>query len=127
MKKINQKGQALVSLLFIVLIGFTVITMAVILLYVNSQSASITEQGTYAYYVAESGAEEALLRTLRNPSYVGTQIGQPLSISSGSADIVVSNGIITSTGKYNGAVRKIQVKTVYNNGILTITSWKEIQ
>lgn len=127
MKKINQKGQALVSLLFIVLIGFTVITMAVILLYVNSQSASITEQGTYAYYIAESGAEEGLLRMLRNPSYVGTQIGQPLSISSGSADIVVSNGIITSTGKYNSAVRKVQVQTVYNSGVLTITSWREIQ
>lgn len=127
MKKMNQKGQALISLLFIVLIGFTVITMAVILLYVNSQSASITEQGTYAYNIAESGAEEGLLRMLRNPSYTGTQIGQPLSVSSGSADIVVNNGTITSTGKYNNAVRKVQVQTVYNNGVLTITSWKEIQ
>lgn len=123
---LNQKGQALVSLLFISLIGFTIITAAAILVFVNSQSTSITEQGTYAYYVAESGAEEGLLRLLRNPLYAGTPTNQPLSISSGSATIQVNNGIITSTGSYNKAIRKIQVQTVYNNDVLTINSWKEI-
>lgn len=125
--KINSKGQALVSLLFIVLIGFTIITVAAILVYVNFQSASIAEQGTYAYYIAESGAEEGLLRLIRNPLYPGTPAGQPLTVSSGSAQIQVSAGVITSTGTYNNAVRKIQVQTVYNNNVLTITSWKEIQ
>lgn len=124
--RLSQNGQALISLLFIVLIGFTIITIAAILIYVNFQSASIAERGTYAYYIAESGAEEGLLRLLRDPSYSGTQAGQPLIVSSGSAQIQVSGGTITSTGTYNNTVRKIQVQTVYNNGVRTITSWKEI-
>lgn len=123
----NTKGQALVSLLFISLIGFTIITVAAILVYLNSQSASVVEQGEYAYYVAESGAEEGLLRLLRNPQYAGTPAGEPLLVSSGSAEIRVNNGIITSTGTYKNATRKIQVVTVYNNGVLSINSWKEVR
>jgi len=125
---LQQSGQALVSLLFIAIIGITIISAAVILVYGNMQSASITEQGTYAYYVAESGAEEGLLRLLRNPYYSGTPIGQPLSVGLGSATIQVNtaSGLITSTGTYNNTIRKIQIQTVYNNGVRTVTSWKEV-
>jgi hypothetical protein len=125
----NQSGQALISLLFISLIGFTVIFASVILVFNNSLSASITEQGTYAYYIAESGAEEGILRYLRDPLYTGTQAGQPLQVGiGGSAVIQVSSasGLIISTGTFNTTVKKIQVQTVYNNGVLTISSWKEI-
>ena len=130
MKKLfflQESGQALVSLLFISIIGMTVITSAVILVYGNTQASGITEQGTYAYYVAESGAEEGLLRLLRNPNYTGTQ-SQSLSVGLGSTMILVStaSGLITSTGTYNSTVRKIQVQTVYNNGVRTVSSWKEI-
>lgn len=123
---LQQSGQALVSLLFIAIIGITVISAAAVLVYGNIQSASINEQGTYAYYVAESGAEEGFLRLLRNPHYSGTPVGQPLTVGLGSAAIQVSNGTIISTGTYNNSVRKIQAQAVYNNGILTISSWKEV-
>jgi type II secretory pathway component PulK len=122
----NQTGQALVTLLFVVVIGITIITAAVIIIFQNIKSSSITEQGVYAYYVAESGIEEGILRLLRNPLYTGTAVGQPFVVGQGSAVISVDGGgIITSQGTYNDAVRKIQVKTLYNNGMLTITSWKE--
>lgn len=128
MKKLikSQRGQALVSLLLISIIGFTVVAAAAILVYGNSQAASTVEQGEYAYYVAQSGIEEGLLRLLRNPNYSGTPNGQPLSLSSGTVVISVSNGLITATGTFQDSVRKIQAQTVYNNGIRTISSWKEV-
>lgn len=129
----NTSGQALITLLFISIIGMTVIAAAAIFIFQNIQAASVTEQGVGSYYVAEAGIQEALLRILRDPSYTGTPVGQPLSIQtasvSGSVVILVSSasGIITSIGTYNNSVRKIQVQTVYNNGVLNISSWKEVQ
>lgn len=121
----NDSGQALVTLLFFIIIGMTIIAAAVVFVYENSQAASITEQGIYAYYAAEAGAQEALIRLLRDPNYTGTPIGQTLAVGSGNTTITVSNGLITSTGSFQNAKRKIQVQTVYNNSILTISSWKE--
>ena len=126
----SSSGQALISLLFFVLIGVTIVSAAAIFVYENVQSASITEQGTLAYYTAESGIEEALLQLLRDPSYLGIPAGSPLSVGEGTVTIQVSSssGIFTTTatGIFRSAVRKIQVQTVYNNNILTILSWKEI-
>jgi len=126
---IRSSGQALVTLLFFILIGMTVISAAAIFVYENTKSASITEQGVYAYYVAESGAEEALLRMLRDPNYSGTPTGQPINIGLGSVEVEVSmpSGLITAIGTFQNSIRKIEVQTVYNNNILTISSWKEIQ
>lgn len=130
-KKLNLKssGQALVTLLFFVLIGMTVISAAAIFVYENTKSSSTTEQGVYAYYIAESGAEEALLRMLRDPNYSGTPAGQPISVGLGNVEIQVStaSGLITTTGTYQNSIKKIEVQTVYNNNILTISSWREVQ
>ena len=123
---LNSKGQALVILLFITLIGMTVISAAAVVAYGNISAASVVEQGNYAYYIAESGIEEGLLRLIRNPSYTGTAQGQPLSINGGSVTIEISGNTITATGTYNNNVRKIRAETVYSNYTRTITSWKEI-
>ena len=129
----NNQGQALITLLFISVIGMAIIAAAAIFIFQNILGASVTEQGVGSYYVAEAGVQEALLRMLRNPNYTGTPANQPLSIKtasiSGSVVIQVStsSGIITSVGTYNNSVRKIQVQTVYNNGVLNISSWKEVQ
>ena len=122
----SESGQALVTLLFFIIIGMTMISAAVVFVYGNSQSASITEQGAYAYYIAESGVEEALLRLLRNSNYTGTPVNQPLVVGLGTVAISVNNGTIVATGIYQNIIRKIQVQTVYNNYVLTISSWKEI-
>lgn len=118
----NDKGLALVTLLFFVIIGITIISAEAIVLYTNILSASTAEQGADAYYVAESGIEEGLLRVIRDPSYSGGT----LTVGSGSVVIQVVNGTITATGTYNNAMRKIQVETTNSNGALTIDSWKEI-
>ena len=127
-KKIYGKsGQALISLLVFVIIGVTVITVSAILIYNNVFSASAAEQGVYAYYMAESGAEEALLRLIRNPNYTGTVSVDDIPTENGSVNVTVNSGTIISTGQYNNSIRKIQVETLYNNNILTVSSWKEIE
>ena len=119
-----QKGQALVTLLFFMVIGITITSAAVVVIVTNALSATRFEQGTDAYDIAESGAENALLRLLRNPFYTG----ETLPIGNGTATITVANNTIISSGSaaFNNEIRTIQVNTVYNNGILTVTSWKEI-
>ena len=109
-------------MLFFVIIGVTIISAETIVLFTNILSASTTERGTNAYYVAESGIEEAMLRLNRNPGYAG----EVLTVGQANAVIQVGNGIITATGTYGNTIRKIQVQTVNNNGVLKIVSWKEI-
>lgn len=127
-----QKGQALITLLFYVIIVVTISTAAVIMLIINTTSASKLQEGIVAYYVAESGAEEALLRVLRNPAYTGTGYNgePPLTVGDGTATITVVPGsptTITSTGRVGNFVRIVQVTANYTGGYYTISSWEEIQ
>ena len=128
----SQAGQALVTLLIFMIVGITVTSAAVVIILTNSVAASKVEQGTTAYYVAESGAENGLLRLLRNPTYCG----ETLPIDSGTATIEVSDGgggcsgtnpiTVTSTGKIGNFSRKVQVIATFVDNILTVDSWKEV-
>lgn len=109
-------------MLFFVIIGVTIISAETIVLFTNMLSASTAEQGTNAYYVAESGIEEALLRLNRNPGYTGGMI----NVGGNSAVVQVSSGIVTATGTYSNTVKKIQVQIVNINDVPKIVSWKEI-
>lgn len=125
MHDIKQHGQALVTLLFFIIIGISITTAAAIVILTSSDTASSFELGTNAYYIAESGVENALLQLERNPSYTG----EVLPVGSGTATVTVATGssmIITSVGNLGNYLRKIQVQAVYNNNILSVTSWKEI-
>ncbi len=119
-------GQALITLLFYVMIIIVIITGAVMLIATNSLSATKLQEGISAYSVAEGGAENAILRVLRDPSYIGET---DLAIGEGLADIVVTPGTpvtIISTGTVGKFVRKIQVTAVRTSGFYTITSWQEV-
>lgn len=109
-------------MLFFVIIGITIISAEAIVLFTNILSASATEQGTNAYYAAESGIEEALLRLNRDPGYAG----EVLTVGQGNTVIQVNNGIITATGTYVNSIKKIQVQTSSSSGTIKIVSWKEI-
>lgn len=119
----NQKGQALVTMLFFMVIGLTITSAATIILFVNAAAGSTTEQGETAYEAAESGIENALLRLVRDPSYSG----ETMAVGPGYVVIQAANGLATASATVNNSVRKIQVQTVYNNNILTVSSWKEIK
>ncbi|MBI2611956.1 hypothetical protein HYW54_04415 [Candidatus Gottesmanbacteria bacterium] len=123
MNKTN--GQILVTLLFFVVIAIIITSGAVVVILTNSLSASKFAQGNVAYYIAESGIENALLRLLRNPSYNG----ETLAIEDATALITVSGDnpkTITSVGSIGNFSRTIEVIADYTDNILTVTSWKEI-
>jgi hypothetical protein len=120
-------GQALITLLFYVIIILTITTAAVILIATNSLSATKLQEGELTYYIAEGGAENAILRVLRDPTYTGET---NFAVGAGTADIVVTPGstvTIVSTGKLGKFMRKVQVTFSRVSGTYNLTSWKEIQ
>lgn len=119
----NHKGQVLVTLLMFVLVAMTVISSAVTIVIANTRAVSEVQQGIDAYYVAEAGAENALMRLLRDPSYTGETLP---SIGDGTAVITVTGSTIISQGQVNNLTRKIQVNISYNNNQMVVTSWQEI-
>lgn len=128
----HQQGQALISLLYFVLIGTIVISAAVVLMATNSTATTKIQEGTLAYTVAESGAEEGLMQILRNPTgYVGTNI-ETLQVGGGTATISATGGpypspmTITAVGTEGNYTRKIEVDVTFVSGALTIQAWKEI-
>lgn len=119
-----KKGQALTALLIFTAIAITVITATVMLSVANATSASTTELGAQVYGIAESGAENALLRLLRDPSYTG----ETLTIGDGQATMTVTGDnpkTIASVGTLGSFRREIRVVATLTNGILSIQSWRE--
>lgn len=120
--KNHKKGQALVSLLMFVVVAMTVISTTITTVISNTRAASVEEQSVDAYYVAESGAENALMRLLRDPNYTG----ETLAVGQNNAIVTVTGTRITSIGNVNNLTKKIQVDVSYNDNQMVITSWKEI-
>jgi len=120
--KNKTKGQVLVTLLVFVVIALTVISAMITIIISNSQSANSAERGVDVYYVAEGGAENALMSLLRNPSYQGEKlpVGEGESVSS------INGSTITVVGTLSNFTKKLQIETSYNNNRLVIISWKEI-
>ena len=124
-----EKGQALITLLFFTIIGVTVTSAAVVMILVNSLSGTKQQQGEVAYEIAQSGAENGIIRLLRNPSYTG----ETLPVGSGSATITVTGSgtvanpyVILSKGTNGIFVREVQVNATYQGNLLSVTSRKEV-
>lgn len=121
----NKSGMALVTVIIFSAIGIIVIVAALALTSITSQSSLYFLQGQKALLVAEAGAENALIRLLRDPNYSH----EVLTIGDGTARIDVTRELDTSTIEVTGQVglttRKIEVITVDTNGITTVDSWRE--
>lgn len=121
----NKNGQALVVLLVFMVVAITITTMAVALVIINATAASQVEQGDMALKLAESGAENALLRLVRDPTFTGTET---FTLGSGSVTATVSGvnpSIITSQAMVGNFVRTTSVSASFVNTVLTIHSWRE--
>jgi len=120
-----KKGQALITLLVFAIIVLTIGAGSAAVLVVNMQSGQKQQIAFEAHAVAESGAENALLRLLRNPNYSG----ETLVVGNGTATITITGAAtktILSTGVVDDHIRKIQVTAGYVNNILTVLTWKEV-
>lgn len=129
---LNQNGNALITLLFFIVIAVTVISSTALVLSANMLSTHSVEQGTEAYYAAESGAENGILDVLRNPP-ITISVAQTMPIGNGHADITISDTIvgtskkIISTGTSGTSTRKIEVDLKNESSGINVTSWKEIE
>lgn len=127
MKKNVRSGQVAIMLVLIIVLVATITTAAVAIAFSTTRDTTVLTQGEKALSVAESGAENAILRLLRDPTYTGEPA--PLSIGTGSATIAVSGSspfIITSTGIVGNMVRKVEVQANIIAGKLTVVAWQEI-
>lgn len=118
-------GQTLVVLLIFVAMAMVVVAAAVSTVVNSTAGGSQVEIGQVAYMLAESGAEEAMLRLLRDPDFTS----ETLTTVDGSTTITVTGASqknIVSTATVGSTVRTIQVVAGYTDNILTVISWKEI-
>jgi len=118
-------GQALTSVLIMLTIGMSVITVSSGLINSSILTTSRLLESNDAYLIAESGVEATLLQILRNPDYSGGVI----NFENGTAQITVTSTspfTFISKGILNNYQRTIQVIINYQNGFMTVQSWKEI-
>jgi hypothetical protein len=124
--KLLEKGQALVTLLFFILISLTITSGAIIIIIANSVSVSKFQEGDLSYYAAESGVENALLRLLRDPDYAG----ETLTIGGTTVIATVSGAVfpktVTATGQNGNFKRKVQAQINYDGIHYTFSNWKEL-
>ena len=103
-----------------------IVTTASIALVINSSKGTDKiYQGANALDIAESGAETAMIKLLRDSSYTG----ETLTVGNGQAVVTITGSdpkIILSKGTLNNFTRTIQVIVNTTNNVLTATSWKEI-
>ncbi len=121
----NQRGQTLIILLIYMVIAIIVTTASIALVINSSRGTDKVYQGANSLDIAESGAETAMIKLLRDPNY----IGETVTVGNGQAVITITGTnpkIIVSKGTLNNFTRTIQVIVDTSNNILTATSWKEI-
>lgn len=127
MKKIlsNQKGQTLVILLVYMVIAVIITSAAIILVLNSSAGTGKVQQGISAFEIAESGAENAILKLIRDRNYSG----ETVNIGDGQAVVTVTGTnpkTILSVGTLNNFSRTIQVIVDTTGNTVTVTSWKEL-
>lgn len=126
-----QRGQALITLLVFMIIGLTITSAAIVMILVNSSSGTKQQQGELAYQIAQSGAENAVLRVLRTPPPAYT--GEILSIGNGQAVITITGSgttaspyVILSRGELGNFVRQVEIQARYESNLFEITSEREV-
>jgi len=124
-KNTKSPGYSMVAILVISVVGIIISTALVATVITNSQNASKMEQGFQALGTAESAAENAILKLLRDPFYTG----ESMTVGDCTADVTVAgetDKTITSTSTCNNFVRTVEITATYNQGMLSINSWKEL-
>lgn len=129
-----KSGQTIVMLLVFMAVAITITTASVILSISNSQTNTRLQSSNEALAIAESGMENALIRLLRDPSYIGET---NLPVGDGKVTINITNSgtcpvgqqnptLITSTGVLGSYTRTVQAFGCFAGVIFNISSWQQI-
>ncbi len=109
----NQKGFVAIIIIIVVLFVILGIVFVLSLLTLREQKAiNNTTASQEAYYLAEAGIEDALLKLRQDPSM--PEQTYALNVESGTAQVVLypeigQSRVIASTGDSGGRIRKIEV------------------
>lgn len=120
----KQAGQTLIALLIFMMVIITLTTVAATITIVNVRSNNAFADGQQALSYAESGAENALMRLMRNPAYTG----ETITFADGTVTISVSgttSKTIVSEGTSGNHRRTVTVTADHINNVLAPTSWSE--
>ncbi len=120
----GQSGQTLAALVAFMTVALTLTVAATVVTLTNAQTSSQYSLGQEALRYAETGADNAMQRLLRDPSYTG----ETLPVGDGTATITVSGSgtkTIVSEGMNGSFKRKVQVTVTYASNTFTVTAWNE--
>lgn len=123
---LHQAGTILTALLVFVAVGLLITTSATILLADQMLAGERDTRTARLLYAAESGAENAILRLLRDPGYTGENITMPDGTEVTISVQLTPAMVITSQSEADQIQRTVQVELVRQNGILEITSWQHV-
>jgi len=122
----HQSGSILTALIVFVAIGLLITTSATVLLADQMLLGERDARSASLLYTAESGAENAILRLLRDPSYTGETLLTP---DGQAVEITVQTGppiVITSRAETAGLSRAVQIELTRQSGVLEVLSWQQI-
>ena len=122
-------GQALIILLVAAAVTLSVLTAATLASIGQAKSSGRNELGRKVYYAAETGAEYALMKLMRDPaSCAGTD-----NLTIGSASVTISYSLVSGTctvaakAAQGNIVKTISVQSSYNPSfIFNYSGWSEI-
>lgn len=104
-------------------IAIIITTAAITATVTNALGTDKVYQSATTADVAESGAETAVIKLLRNPNYTG----ETLTVNGGTATINITGvnpKTITSKGVSGNFTRTVVVTVDMSNNVLTVLSWK---
>src|SRR4030042_2408217 len=111
-----KEGQALIILLVAAAVALSVLTFATLAAISQGKSSGRNELGRKVYYAAETGAEYALMKLMRDPSAcAGTE-----NLTIGSASLTINYSLVsgtctvTSKATQSNVVKTISVQASYN-------------
>lgn len=121
----DQSGYVLTALLVFMVLIIIVTTTSVLVSVSSLRSETLFDSGIVALQAADSGAENAILRLLRDPSYTGE------SMQVGTADVTITvtgsaPQVVTVVADSGAFERTVQVELERVSGVLQITRWMEL-
>lgn len=123
--KRSANGFSLIAVLVVCMFSIFVISTAVALILSASQSVTDKVVSESAVSLAESAAEDAILKLLRNPQYAGGGF----ALEDGQAVVSITNQpdspVVAVVATRAGVRRELTIHLQRVDGSLEIQSWKE--